>query len=81
MVNPGGGGHNAGVAHEDIEAGRVELLGCGLHGCEGCEIAFEEGEFGIGHCDFDIMDESRSLFVIAPAEVDVFWVVLCESED
>ena len=68
----GGHGHDAGVVHEDVEAGGGGGKGVGglLDGGEGGEVEFEEGDIGVGDLFLDGGDCGFSFGGGAGGEVD-----------
>lgn len=74
-------GHDARITHQDVQTRGGEFLGGGFDGGEGGQVAFEEGDLGVGHCGLDALDQGRGGLRVPPAEVDVGGVVLCERED
>lgn len=75
-------GHDASIAHEDVETGsfRLELLGCLFDRRQRCQITFDKGQLCFSQF-LGLVNNSSSPLPVAPAEVDVLWVVFCESEN
>ena len=76
---PRGGGHDAAVAHEHIEAGCAEAASGRLDRDERGEVALEEGQPGSRGDGLGFVDERGGAARITAGEIDVLWAVLCES--
>lgn len=79
LGQPRGGGHDAAVAHEHIEAGCAEAAGGCLDRGERGEVALEEGKPGLRGDGLGFVDERGGGAGVAAGEVDVLWAVLCET--
>lgn len=77
------GRYDAGVAHEDVEAGDLgEEVSCGvLYGGEAAEVALEEDELRRSGGLLDFSDQLFGFGCVATAEEDLCGIVGCEEGD
>ena len=70
-------GHDACIAEQNVEAGglRSEVLGSGGDRNKRGQVTLDEVNFGAGDGDLDVFDGLGGGLLVAPGEVDVFWVV------
>ena len=78
---PGGRGHDAGVADENVEALGGEFRHAGFDRGERGEVALDEGEVGTGHDGRDLADDFARLLGVPAAEIDLLGVVLGQRHD
>lgn len=75
------GAHDAGVAEQHVEAGRLrgDLLRCGRRRGEGSQVTFDEVDGrAAGDGGFDVFDYLGSGLLVAAGEIDTVRVVLGE---
>lgn len=77
----GRGGHDPGIADEDVEARRVELLESGFDGIKRGQVDFDEHYVGaLGHL-LRFGNDLVGAFLVTTGEVDLLWVVLGQAND
>ena len=77
----GGGGHDPGIADEDVEARRVEFLESGFDGIKRGQVDFDERDFGALVHLLRSRNDLVGAFLVTTGEVDLLWVVLGQAKD